>query len=335
MLDSLPAVRDRPWIQATLILAVAAVLVAGTNLAVLAAASEPVYELPTYQAHLDPGDVAWNLTGEDAPKEMTIYRFSDEQRSAQDAIRVALELGMDPTSIEYDLSQRAYWIGNEEAGTSLIMDDYATSYSYTTDISYGGIGEEPRHMATDEEAKRIAAELLKEGDLLPAGASFHGEPTVGPKETVHACETGPSANATDGSCTRIPITIAVRYTREVDGYPAVWSSGLQVILGDGGDLRGVSLEWPALQEAGREATIGYEEALDQARSFRGAIVWAPGGCDHGTVDRVRVGYYDPFREDAERPWVFPVYEFLGTCYDRQGQPLERDDPLRVLVPAVR
>jgi heme/copper-type cytochrome/quinol oxidase subunit 3 len=111
--------------------------------------------------------------------------------------------------------------------------------------------------------------------------------------------------------------------------------GLHVILGDEGQLRGVTLAWPALQEAGTEALIEFETALDQAKSFRGAIVWAPGGCDHGTMDQVRVGYFDPFREDAERPWVFPVYEFLGTCYDQRGQALERDDPLRVLVPAVR
>lgn len=331
----LRAIRDRPWAQATLLLGVAVLLVAAANLAVLAAAEDPRYELPAYQAHLDPSDISWNVTGQDAPAEMAIYRFSDEKRSARDAMHVALELGTDPISIEYDLSQRAYWIENEAAGTSLIMDAYATGYSYTTDFSYAGLGEMPRDMASDEEAKRIAANLLDEADLLPPGATFHGEPTVGPKETAHACDTGSATNATDGSCTRIPITIAVRFTRDVNGYPAVWSSGLQVILGDEGKLRGVTLEWPALREAGTEATIGFDEALEQARGFREAVVWAPGGCDHGTIDEVRVGYYDPFREDAERLWVFPVYEFLGTCYDARGEPLERDDPLRVLVPAVR
>jgi hypothetical protein len=320
------------------LLGAAALLVGGSALLAAAVQDERFYE-PRPTSRGSPPSVSWNVSPIEPPDELAIYRLGEASQSAHDSVRIAKALGMDPDEVEYDLSQRTYWIEEEDPRATLHVSDRGREITYHRETPSSTFAEDPPELPTDEQALEQARAFLEQTELMPPEEEVASQPRVFVDERAASCQSTEDPNASEGSCTSVNLTKTVRFERLIDGYPVVYGDALNVGLGDEGHIREFTVRWEPIDQIDTEATITYEKAYLRAQAMEEAWWVAPGSCERAEVTTASVGYFLPDRDTVgepwgpEGPWVFPVYLFEGSCEGVDGS--RPDSGITIAVPATR
>lgn len=314
------------------LLGVAAVLGSAAALAD-ALEGDRAYELAPQPRGRAPEVTGWNVSSPAFSDELPVYRLEPASGSPREAVRLAEELDLEPQGLTYDVSRGIHIV--EAASGTVHVSDRGRELSFQRASTAADAFAEPPQLPSDEEARSLARAFLERTGLMPPAEDVAPEPRVVIDERAGRC-------SSDGGddCRHVNLSKSVRYDRLLSGRATIGANSLNVGLGDGGQIRELSIHWEPIRRIDADETVPFEDALEEAKAPQDRWWRAPGSCERAVVTEAKLGYFFPDREVVEAPdssqgpWVFPVYLFEGPCVDQEGEPVA-GERLRLAVPAVR
>ncbi len=172
-------------------------------------------------------------------------------------------------------------------------------------------------LASEEEARKIAAEFLTQTGLLPSDVA---STTLGGIEEAEVVNGGTYEVREKGTGRVVEeeyVThLLVRFSRQIDGFPAAGPGNkLAVRIGDGGEVISMLKVWREVAPCRPVALRSVKEAFEGLAT--GGAYYAPLACDRVVVDQVSIAYWFESM-DKKQEYVVPVYEFKGKCLDKDG-----------------
>jgi hypothetical protein len=244
--------------------------------------------------------------------------------------------------------------GLSDDGTKIVMSQGSgdearqlTVWTASGAVDYGYVAPEKLYPAeqpslpSQSDAETIAYGFLEEADLLPSGyrslAAIKDETnvaaggySVGKTYTEAAPPAAaPSAPSLPWQKTAPSIPAAppgttywlVDFPYYIDGTEAAGpGSKIEVSIGDKGQVVGVLSSWRPVSPLGTDNIISEQRAFQDLIQGKGSLE-VPVECKQVVVDKVQLKYWlDPPSEKQD--YAVPVYEFTGTCLDKNGRTLE-------------
>jgi hypothetical protein len=238
--------------------------------------------------------------------------------------------------------------GLSEDGTRIVMsegnDDEARQlivWTASGAVEYGYISPEklfpsqPVALPPKSQAEIVAYDFLQQADLLPAEyedlAEITNETTVAagggysvsPQYAAEAAPSAPSEQAMPSTAHSQPSPTywQVDFPYFVDSSEATGpGSKLEVNIGDKGEVVSMTWSWRQMSPLTTDMIISEEQAFQNLVSGKGSLE-IPLDCRQVVVNHVQLKYWlDPTSE--EQDYTVPVYEFTGTCLDKNGKTLE-------------
>jgi len=135
--------------------------------------------------------------------------------------------------------------------------------------------------------------------------------TPAPTTPPPAVPTGPTA----------PTYWLVDFPYFMDGTEATGpGSKIEVSVGDNGQVVGMLWSWRQMSPLGIDNIISEQQAFQELTQGKGSLE-VPLDCKQVIIEQVQLKYWlDPPSE--EQDYAVPVYEFTGTCLDKNGRTLE-------------
>ncbi len=157
-----------------------------------------------------------------------------------------------------------------------------------------------------------------------AAPSASGEPaSSAPSAEPPPLETAPPPTPVTPAMPTVPISTywLVDFPYPVDGASATGpGSKIQVSVGDNGEVIRMVWAWRQMSPLGTDDIISPWQAFEDLTRGKGSIE-LPLDCRVVLVDQVQLKYWlDPPSE--KQNFIVPVYEFTGTCLDKNGNTLE-------------
>jgi hypothetical protein len=245
-----------------------------------------------------------------------------------------------------------------EDGTRIVMSEGSGDearqlivWTASGAVEYGYVSPEklfpsqPVELPPQSQAELVAYDFLQQADLLPAEyedlAEITNETTVAagggysvnrqyaaeaPAPAVTAAPAAPSAPSEQAMPSTAPSQPSPTYWQVdfpylVDSSEATGpGSKLEVNIGDKGDVVSMTWSWRPMSVQTTDMIISEEQAFQNLISGKGSLE-VPLDCRQVVVNQVQLKYWlDPTSE--EQDYTVPVYEFTGTCLDKNGQTLE-------------
>jgi hypothetical protein len=207
----------------------------------------------------------------------------------------------------------------------------------------------PAELPSQSQAELIAYNFLQQADLLPS--DYHSLATIKDETTVASgggysvgkayTEAAPppaAAPAAPGAPSAPPAPSEqaapspppsqpsptywlVDFPYFVDGMEATGpGSKIEVSVGDNGEVVQMLWSWRPLSSLGTDNIISEQQAFQDLTQGKGSIE-VPLDCKQVVVKQVSLKYWlDPPSE--KQYYAVPVYEFTGTCLDKNGKTLE-------------
>jgi hypothetical protein len=271
--------------------------------------------------------------------EAEVYRIQSSDITTQSVAALGRKLGFTGQA------------GLSDDGTKIVMSQGSgnearqlTVWTASGGIEYGYVEPEklypsaPPALPSQSQAETIAYDFLQEADLLPVSyqslAQIKDETTVaaGGGYSVskqYAAEAAlPAAAApsmpfetTEPSIPPGTTYWLVEFPYFVDGMEATGpGSRIEVSVGDNGEVVKLDWSWRPMSPLGQDNIISEQQAFQELMQGKGSIE-LPLDCRMVLVNQVQLKYWlDPPSEKQD--FIVPVYEFTGTCLDKNGNTLE-------------
>lgn len=178
-------------------------------------------------------------------------------------------------------------------------------------------------LPSENDAKEIASDYLSTRKLLPEDAEFKN---VGVSETYEIWRAGSSEPIIS-----YDVSLAVRFSRSVNGLPVYGHDELAVIIGNNSEVHEIVMNWRAI-EPYREISLktpeeAYKELIAGENRVQPPLEMM---ADRATINEISIGYWMEPRI-TKQEFVLPVYAFTGTVIDSEG----REEPFHDYVLAVQ
>jgi hypothetical protein len=285
------------------------------------------------------------------PGQAAVYEVESSQVTVASVTELGRRLGFTgQASLSHDgtkivMSQGS---GDEEKQLTVWTASGAVEYGYV----------EPQklyppyrpELPSQSEAELIAYDFLQQADLLPpdyhslaqlqdkttvaAGGGYsvgktYTEQAAPPASTAPppvAAPSAPSAPSEEATPSPSPAPListywVVAFPYFVDGTEAAGpGSMIDVSIGDNGQVVRVLSSWRPVSLLRMDSIISVEQAFHALIVGKGSLE-VPLDCKKVVVNRVQLKYWlDPPSEKQD--YALPVYEFTGTCLDKNDKPLE-------------
>jgi len=301
-------------------------------------------------ANIVPSDVSFTAKTSLStnPNQAAVYKIQSSDITTQSVAALGHRLGFSGHA------------GLSDDGTKIVMsqgsgneEKQLTVWTASGGIEYGYVEPEklypsaPPALPSQAQAETIAYDFLQEADLLPPGyqslAKIKDETTVAagggysigkqyaaetapPASSAPSAPseaTAPSAPAEEAAPSAPPGTTywLVSFPYFVDGMEATGpGSRIEVSVGDNGEVLGMQQSWRPMSSLGADNIISEQQAFQELTQGKGSLD-VPLDCQQVVVEQVQLKYWlDPPSEKQE--FIVPVYEFTGTCLDKNGNTLE-------------
>ncbi|MGD0352769.1 MAG: hypothetical protein ABSB38_04680 [Dehalococcoidia bacterium] len=282
------------------------------------------------------------------PGQAAVYRVNSSQVTVASVTELGRRLGFTgQASLSHDGTKIVMTQGSDEEARQL------TVWTASGAVEYGYVEPEklypsqPAQLPSQSEAELIAYDFLQQADLLPSGyrspAQIKDETTVvagggysvSPKYAAEAppaaapaapsASSGPAEPTTPAPTTptapQAPTYWLVDLPYQVDGASATGpGSKIEVSVGDKGEVVKLVWSWRQMSPLGTDNIISQQQAYEDLIQGKGSLD-VPLDCRKVVVEQVQLKYWlDPPSEKQD--YALPVYEFTGTCLDKNGKTLE-------------
>jgi len=295
-------------------------------------------------ANIVPSDVSFTVQTSlsASPGQAEVYRIESSNITTESVAALGHKLGFSGQA------------GLSDDGTKIVMSQgngdearQLTVWTASGAIEYGYVEPEklypsaPPALPSQSQAEAIAYDFLQETDLLPPDyqslAKIKDETTVAAgggysvskeyaAESAPPAAAAPSAPSMPWEKTALPAPPGTTYWLVsfpyfVDGMEATGpGSKIEVSVGDKGEVIRMVWSWRQMSPLGTDDIISPWQAFEDLTKGKGSIE-LPLDCRMVLVDQVQLKYWlDPPSEKQD--FIVPVYEFTGTCLDKNGNTLE-------------
>lgn len=285
------------------------------------------------------------------PGQAAVYKVESSQVTIASVTELGRRLGFTgQASLSHDGTKIVMSQGSGDEAKQL------TVWTASGAVEYGYV--EPQklyppyrpELPSQSEAELIAYDFLQQADLLPpdyhslaqlqdkttvaAGGGYsvgktYTEQATPPASTAPppvAAPSAPSAPSEEATPSPSPAPListywVVAFPYFVDGTEAAGpGSMIDVSIGDNGQVVRVLSSWRPVSLLRMDSIISVEQAFHALIVGKGSLE-VPLDCKKVVVNRVQLKYWlDPPSEKQD--YVLPVYEFTGTCLDKNEKPLE-------------
>jgi hypothetical protein len=286
------------------------------------------------------------------PSQAAVYRINSSQVTVASVTELGRRLGFTgQASLSHDGTKIVMTQGSDEEARQL------TVWTASGAVEYGYVEPEklypsyPPELPSQSEAELIAYDFLQQADLLPpdyhslaqiadettvaagGGYSVSGKnvtealpPAAAPAPATTGAPSAPSAPSEEAAPSPPPAPIistywVVAFPYFVDGMEATGpGSMIDVSIGDNGQVVRVLSSWRPVSLLRMDSIISVEQAFHALVVGEGSLE-VPLDCKKVVVNRIQLKYWlDPPSEKQD--YAVPVYEFTGTCLDKNEKPLE-------------
>jgi acylphosphatase len=252
--------------------------------------------------------------------------FTGEANLSEDGTRIVMYEGE-----EENMRQLSVWTASG-----------AVEYGYVSPEKL--FPSQPVELPPKSQAEIVAYNFLQQADLLPAEyedlAEITNETTVaaggGYSVNRQYAAAAPPATAAAPTAPSAPSEQAMPSTAPSQPAPTYWQvdfpylvdsseatgpgSKLEVDIGDKGKVVSMNWSWRQMSPLTTDMIISEEQAFQNLVSGKGSLE-VPLGCHQVIVNHVQLKYWlDATSEKQD--YTVPVYEFTGTCLDKNGRTLE-------------
>jgi hypothetical protein len=292
-----------------------------------------------------------------SPAQAAVYEIEGSQVTVASVTELGRKLGFTgQAKRSYDGSKIEMTQGSGDREKQLAV------WTASGAVDYGYVEPEklypstPPSLPSQSQAELIAYDFLQQADLLPP--AYHSLADIKDETTVAAgggysvskayteaapptaaAPSAPSAPSTPSEEPTTPTTPSetaapaapaappgitywlVDFPYFVDGAEATGpGSKIEVSVGDNGEVVGMLWSWRQLSPLGTDNIISEQQAFQELTQGKGSVD-IPLDCRQVVVEQVQLKYWlDPPSE--EQDYAVPVYEFTGTCLDKNGNTLE-------------
>ncbi|MBP2132400.1 hypothetical protein J2128_000321 [Methanomicrobium sp. W14] len=238
---------------------------------------------------------------------VTLYKINNTKADPEEIDDIAAFFGLKGELKDY-IENTGEFIMTDGSDQKRQVSYYSRSgavvYS-VPDLEFPNTVEEQPNLPYGDEAVDIADSFLKKTGMYEE-ESFVKTAGVNQKQQVWS----------GGSCPKesYNVTVAVSYARELDGMP-VYGDEFSVVIGDGGEVVGMTKNWREAEPFGDVAIKTAEDAYDDLCSRRTVSNLSIAGYDKIIVDNISLGYLmEPriYQQDELKP----VYLFSGTAFSK-------------------
>ena len=256
------------------------------------------------------------------PATAPVYEYVDRVPSAEDAARIASELGVNG---EASVESGRYWVADGTLKFS--METTTGRWTFIDEERMWTVPpDDPSELPSEDDAVSVASAELGRLGLLADDVIYSHVTNA----TVSAVGVGEEGAASDPTA-RV-ISRQVFFGRLLDGLPVEGPSRIVVGVGSHGDIVGVIMNMKAVSHFKDLPLRSVEEALadvlvgSSQTDIRSEAVRA-------TIDHVHLALYEDTGDGSEQPFLQPVYVFDGTEEDSTTEGMQTRS-FTAIVPAL-
>ncbi|MCJ7514800.1 MAG: hypothetical protein MUO89_02355 [Dehalococcoidia bacterium] len=298
-----------------------------------------------------PSEYSVRLPANNFPQDVSFTAKTSLSASAGQAAIYEVESSQVTVASVTELGRRLGFTGQASLshdGTKIVMSQGSgdearqlTVWTASGAVEYGYVEpgklypSVPVELPSQQDAEAVAYDFLQQADLLPP--DYHSLAKVEKDTTVaagggysvsqrYAAAAAPPAPSwpwekTEPSAPPGTTYWLVSFPYFVDGMEATGpGSKIEVSVGDNGEVVGMLWSWRPLSSLGTDSIISQKQAYEELLQGKGSLE-VPLDCKKVVVNRVQLKYWlDPPSEKQD--FIVPVYEFTGTCLDKNGNTLE-------------